>query len=266
MALTYHRHVQEFDPSELFNAVDLTGVVTNALLGGAVARAHRFDIVGFVVLGICSGVGGGILRDLLLGMGFPVALTHPAYLPAAVLASTAAYLLDLRGRWTQHLLATADVLALGCWAATGTLKAYSVGLSWLPCLLMGVLTAIGGGIVRDVLVARPPVVFGGNPLYATVALCGSVEMLILASFNQPAAGMGLSILTCGAVGVAARWRGWVLPGAAQWNLRQVLVPPVSERYAAILSLPVWRRSRVRGADQSSPFHVEVRKDPPESPR
>lgn len=231
--------VQEFDPSELFNAVDLTGVVANALLGGAVARAHRFDIVGFVILGSCSGLGGGVMRDLLLGMGFPVALTHPAYLPAAVLASAVAYLLDLRGRWTRRLLLAADVLALGCWAATGTLKAMSVGLAWLPCLLVGVLTAVGGGIIRDVLVARVPGVFGGNPLYATVALIGSVEMLALANLNQPVLGMGLSILTCGLLGLAARWRGWSLPGAAQWSLRQVLVPTIP--YVATWARPTWRR-------------------------
>lgn len=221
-----------YDPSKLFNAVDITGVVANALLGGAVARARRFDIVGFIVLGICSGLGGGILRDLLLGMGFPVALTHPAYLPAAVTASAAAYLLDLRGRWSRRLLGVADVLALGCWAATGTLKAYGVGLAWLPCLLIGVLTAVGGGIIRDVLVARAPVVFGGSPLYASVAVVGSAEMLICAQLRQPVLGMGLSIASCGLLGVVARWRRWTLPGATQWELRLPAVPVLPLRSAA----------------------------------
>jgi len=254
--------VTGYDPSELFNAVDLTGVVANALLGGAVARAHRFDIVGFVVLGICSGLGGGVLRDVLLGTGFPVALTHPAYLPAAVAASTAAYLLDLRGRRSRQVLTVADLLALGCWSATGTLKATSMGLAWLPSLLVGVLTAIGGGIIRDVLVARVPGVFGGNPLYATVALVGSAEMLVCAQAGQPILGMGLAIGSCGLLGLMARWRGWTLPGAAQWSLRRSLVPlgGLPLRYAATLRRPGPRRAAAAHDIPSSPSPPD-REDP-----
>lgn len=248
--------VTTYDPSALFDAVDLTGVIANALLGGAVARARRFDIVGFVILGICSGLGGGVLRDLLLDMGFPVALTHPAYLPAAVAASTAAYLLDVGGRWSGRLLAIADVLALGCWAATGTLKSYAVGLGWLPCLLIGVLTAVGGGIVRDVLVARVPAVFGGNPLYATVALVGSAEMLVCAHLGQPVLGMALSIGTCGLLGVVARWRKWTLPGAVQWRL-----PPSVASNALRYAVPRRRvTSQAPGRSRGAPTH-DVRSSP-----
>lgn len=258
----YHRRVApydvpSYDPSALFNAVDLTGVVANALLGGAVARARRFDIVGFVILGICSGLGGGVLRDLLLGTGFPVALTHPAYLPAAVTASTAAYLLDVGGRWSGRLLALADVLALGCWAATGTLKSYGVGLGWLPCLLIGVLTAVGGGVIRDVLVARVPAVFGGNPLYATVALVGSAEMLVCAHLGQPVLGMALSIGTCGLLGVVARWRRWTLPGAVALRLPPS-VASSARRYAVPRRRPAPETS---GRPRRAPTH-DVRSSPP----
>lgn len=239
--------MQPYDPSELFNLVDITGVVANALLGGAVARAHRFDLVGFIIIGMCSGLGGGVMRDLLLGVGYPVALTHSAYLPAVIIASFAAYLLVLGGTWSRRLLMVADFLALGCWAATGTLKAYSMGLAWLPALLMGVLTATGGGIIRDVLVARVPAVFGGGPLYATVAVVGSVEMLVCAQQSRPELGMGLSIATCALLGLLARWRGWTLPSAAQWTLRPVRVPalptlpPLPSWQAAAGTLPSWLR-------------------------
>ncbi|GAB79437.1 Uncharacterized membrane protein YeiH [Austwickia chelonae] len=227
--------MRQFDPNTLFSTVDIVGVIANALLGGAVARARHFDVVGFIVLGVCSGLGGGIIRDLLLGVGLPVALTHSAYLPAAITSSVVAYLLHW-GRWTNRLLVVADFLAVGCWAATGTHKALSVGVDWLPSVVVGVLTAVGGGMVRDVLVARAPVVFGGNPLYASVALVGSVEMLVLDRWHRPVLGMALSIGTCAALGSLARWRRWVLPGAAQWNLR---LPVFSDsgRYVAVLRRP-----------------------------
>ncbi|MBW3087077.1 hypothetical protein KEM60_03307 [Austwickia sp. TVS 96-490-7B] len=230
----------------IFDAVDVTGVVANALLGGAVARARRFDIVGFTVLGVCSGLGGGVIRDVLLASGLPVALTNPAYLPAAILASIAAYLLAV-GRWTTRLLMVADVLALGCWAATGTHKALGVGLAWLPAVLVGVLTAVGGGIIRDVLVARAPVVFGGNTLYASVALVGSAEMLLMDQLGRPVVGMAISIMTCAALGLVARWRGWTLPGAAQWNLRLPAVPSLSVRY-----VDTWRRHPGTPVDTDGP--------------
>lgn len=237
-----------YDPSPLFNAVDITGVVANALLGGAVARAHRFDIVGFVVLGVATGLGGGAVRDVLLGTT-PVALTHPAYLPAAVAASCAAYLLDLHGTASRRLLLLADVLSVGCWSATGTSKALAFGLAWLPAIMVGVLTAIGGGIIRDVLVGRVPAVFGGNPLYATVAVVGSTEMLLADTWGRPAVGMAASIVTCGLLGVLARWRGWTLPGAASWNLRLPSVSgralAVPARYAATLGRARPRRPAAR---------------------
>ncbi|MBD4567083.1 trimeric intracellular cation channel family protein, partial [Xanthomonas citri pv. citri] len=73
--------------------VDLLGVLTNGILGGVVARQLRMDLVGFVVLAIVSGLGGGMLRDTLLQQGFPVALTNPAYLTSALAGALIAYLL-----------------------------------------------------------------------------------------------------------------------------------------------------------------------------
>ncbi|NHN57326.1 trimeric intracellular cation channel family protein [Calidifontibacter sp. DB0510] len=227
--------MSSIDPSAFFNVVDVTGVVANGLLGGAVARAYRFDAVGFAMLGIVSGLGGGVIRDVLLGNGFPVALTNPAYLSGALIASAAAYLLVLGGKWTGRLLILADLLAVGCWAATGTVKSLAVGLGPLACVLIGVLTAIGGGILRDVLVAKIPAVFGDGPLYATIALIGAIEMFVLARFDLPNWGMTASIVTCAGLGLLARRRGWRLPGAAQWEVR------LPARYAGTLRRPGTRQ-------------------------
>ena len=85
----------------LFRIVDVTGVVASGLLGGAVARSKRFDIVGFVSLAIITGLGGGMLRDVLLNSGFPVALTDPAYLAGALIAALVAYVVRLDGTFPR---------------------------------------------------------------------------------------------------------------------------------------------------------------------
>ncbi|WP_138443297.1 trimeric intracellular cation channel family protein [Sinomonas susongensis] len=205
-------------PGALFDTVDLTGVLANAILGGAVARELKLDPVGFVVLGIVSGLGGGLLRDTLLQVGFPVAFTNSGYLIFAIAGAAVAFVLPLKGRFARGGLLFADSLALGCWAATGAAKALGAGLGWLPAILLGVLTAVGGGMIRDIVIGRLPVIFGGNTLYATGALIGSAEMTLLMSLGHPTWGMAVSILTTSAISILARWRGWVLPAPGELRL------------------------------------------------
>lgn len=202
----------EWDPSIWFRIVDVGAVVTNGLLGGALARAFRFDVVGFVVLAIVTGMGGGIIRDVLLNTGFPIALTDGGYWVAAIVASGLAYTIDLGTRWADRTLILVDFIGMGCWAATGTSKSLALGLHWIPSVMLGVTTAVGGGVIRDVMVNRIPSVLGGSSLYATVAVVGGLEMVVFSEFlHRPDAGMAVSILTCGVVGVLARWRNWKLP-------------------------------------------------------
>lgn len=214
----------------LFRVVDVTGVIASGLLGGALARSKRFDIVGFVTLAIITGLGGGMLRDVLLNSGFPVALTDPAYLGGALIAAIVAYVVRLDGTWPRRSLVVADVLALGCWSATGTIKAAALGLTVLPSLMLGVITAVGGGMLRDVLVGRTPTVFGGNTLYASLAALGSVEALIcMKVFGRPDLGMLVAIVTCTILGVLARRLGWMLPEPLDLNLRAVQIRPLGVR-------------------------------------
>lgn len=213
-----------WDPDVLFRIVDVMGVVANGLLGGAVARSRRFDLVGFATLAIISGLGGGMIRDVLLGAGYPVALTDPAYLSGALVAAFVAYVIHLEGTWTRRVLAMADVLALGCWSATGTIKAASLGLEPVPSVMLGVITAVGGGMLRDVLVGKTPAVFGGNTLYATVGILGSIEALILFHLGLSNVGMAASIITCAVLGLLARRLGWMLPEPIDLDLRTALRP------------------------------------------
>lgn len=199
------------EPDAIFRAVDLMGVVANGLIGGAVARVMRFDLVGFVFLAVSSALGGGMIRDVLLGQGFPVALTDSWYLSSALAAAAAAYFLDLSSRWPRRAIAFADLLALGCWSATGASKALAAGLAPVPSIMLGIITGVGGGVLRDVMVNRVPAIFGGNPVYATFGIVGAAEMVWFQSHGMVEVGMAASIVTCVLFGVLARWRGWKLP-------------------------------------------------------
>ncbi|MCC2593098.1 TRIC cation channel family protein [Tessaracoccus sp. OS52] len=210
--------MEPWTPDVLFRVVDVAGVVGNGLLGGALARSQRYDLIGFLFLAVTSGLGGGIIRDLLLGTRFPVALTDPFYLGGAILAALVAYVVTLDGPISRRTLSLIDLLALGCWAATGASKALSVGLGWIPAILLGVITAVGGGMLRDVLVNRVPQIFGGNPLYATFAILAAAEMVVLQDAGHYEIGMAVAIASAAVLGGIARWRNWKLPDAPSVNI------------------------------------------------
>lgn len=199
------------NPDDLFRIVDVIGVIANALLGSALARALGYDLIGFLVLGTGTATGGGMIRDMLLGTGFPVALTDPWYLGGAFAASIFSYFFSLEGRWSRRALSVADVLALGCWSATGASKGLSAGLGFVPSIFLGVITATMGGLLRDVMVNRVPSIFGGSPLYATFAVLGATQMVIFQSIGMYEVGMGSAIVICALFGLLARHFNWQLP-------------------------------------------------------
>lgn len=231
-----------FDPDFWYRVVDVAAVAANGLLGGAVARAFRFDVVGFLMLAVASGMGGGLIRDVLLNTGLPVALTDSAYWVAALVSAGIAYAIDLGGKLADRALLVVDFVGMGCWAATGTLKSLSVGLHWFPSIVLGVVTAVGGGVIRDVMVNRIPSIFGGNSLYATIAFIGATEMAIFtAVFDQPTAGMAASIISCGVLGLLSRWRNWQLPAPVNLTVpRPTFRNKNRRRGRRVLATETWR--------------------------
>ncbi|MBO3129713.1 trimeric intracellular cation channel family protein [Dermatophilus congolensis] len=205
------------EPERFFRAADVIGIFANALIGGAVARSKGFDIIGFVVLAITTAMAGGILRDVILGTTFPVAVTDPWYMSSAVVAALLAFVLELDGRW-KILLAAGDMVALGCWSATGAAKAAAAGLDLLPCIMLGVITAVFGGMFRDVLVNQVPSVFGENPLYASLAVVSAFQMTLMLQAGHYRIGMVISIVGCTVLGLLAQRRNWILPSAASLTL------------------------------------------------
>ncbi len=195
-----------------YRVIDLVGVVLNGVLGGMIARKKGFDVIGFAVLAVISALGGGVLRDVLLQAGRPVALTDPAYLACAFLGAAVAFVVRVRGPLWRVFFPLADGIVLGAWAATGTVKSLQVGVAWLPALCLGVLTAVGGGMIRDVAVGRVPQVFGGNTLYATPALLSGAIVLLAHALGAPTEGaMLVATLAGAALALAARRYQWRLP-------------------------------------------------------
>lgn len=203
---------------EVFRFLDLTGVFLNGILGGRLARQKGFDPVGFAVLAIMSALGGGIIRDLMLNNAPPVALTDRYYLTMAIIGAALAWLWKFDGKWSRRALIVCDGLVLGVWAATGTQKALSLGFAFIPSVLMGVITAIGGGMVRDVTAGNVPVVFGGSTLYAIPAVIASILDAILFSNGYPLLGMLTATVVGSGITVMASWRRWMLPNMNDWSI------------------------------------------------
>ena len=152
--------------------LELVGVFVFALTGALVAVRARLDLFGTLVLAGATGLGGGLVRDVLLGDVPPPGLVEWRFLVAAALAGVATFLWHPAvARW-ENIILTLDAAGLALFCVTGALKASDAGLGIVPAALLGMITAIGGGIARDVLANRVPVVLQGG-WYATPALVGA---------------------------------------------------------------------------------------------
>lgn len=172
-----------FLSQSLFHAIEYGSLVLGAFGGALLARrdrAYKYDFTGVLGLGLISGVGGGLARDVLLGDGPPLALQNPLYLALALLgAALALFFGRAVGQRILTLIMVVDAAGLGLFAVAGTARAMGYGLGFLPCLLLGVTTAVGGGSLRDVFSGKPPRIFGAGELYAIVAAFVSVLFLTL---------------------------------------------------------------------------------------
>lgn len=202
--------------------LDLLGVFANGLLGGAVARSQDLDMFGFAAMGLCSGLGGGIIRDVMLEHGPPAALTHPAYILTALAGAGVAFLLRIEHKAWDRAFLLLDAAALSLWATSGALKTLNDGLGWLPAVLLGTLTAIGGTVSRDLMLQRVPAVFTQGTLYATVAIFVAAIQVIFAKTQGLNTGTGttLAIVAGVALRLVAYRRGWQLPRGLDWKIGQ----------------------------------------------
>ena len=197
----------------MLDALDLAGTFVFALSGAFKAVRLRLDWLGVAVLAALTGIGGGIVRDLLLGVTPPASLRDERYV-LVCLAGAAAVLVAaprIAARWNRVMLA--DAVGLGLFAALGASKGLDAGLGPLGVLLTGTLTAVGGGVIRDVLVREMPAVLYKG-FYATAAILGSAAFLGLMTLDlpEPAALATAAVMTTG-LRVATLVRNTQLPRA-----------------------------------------------------
>ena len=207
--------------------LDVLTVVVAALGGALFASRRRVTITGVLLVAVSVGLGGGMIRDVLLDVGAPKALSDPSYLPAAAVAAVCGMLL---ARWSSHIavpMLLLDSLALGLFAVVGVERTLAADYPPASAVLIGVIAAIAGGIIRDLLVGDAPAIMQEGPWDASAALAGSVMMVI------PIAGFGLPtrvvewpiILMIGALSVLSVRLGWRAPMAG--TLAPMLGRPVA---------------------------------------
>jgi uncharacterized membrane protein YeiH len=202
-------------------AVDLAAIVIGALTGGLLAARERFAVSGVLLLAVSGGLGGGLIRDVMLGDLPPVALTNNAYLPTV--AITAAVTFFFSG-WLSRLTALLvglDVVTLGFFTVIGAQKAELAGLPSASVVFVGTLTAVGGALIRDVLLAQRADIVQPGPYNAVAALIGATALTILAGplGLDPLPVAAAVIVLVAALRVLSVWRGWEAPVAVDLPAR-----------------------------------------------
>jgi uncharacterized membrane protein YeiH len=198
--------------SRVLLVVDLLATLLVALEGGAAAVSGHLDLLGILVLAFVSSLGGGIVRDLLLGALPPNALRDWRYGTVA-LSGGALIILGFRllTRFPEMPLTMMDAAGLALFAVAGADKAMEFRVPPLAAVLLGGITGCGGGVIRDVLLTRVPRILNAD-LYATAALLGALltVLLLRAKVNRGWA-MALGAAACFALRMTAVVRHWSLP-------------------------------------------------------
>jgi uncharacterized membrane protein YeiH len=194
--------------------LDLTAVAIGAIQGAMFAARlteRRIDLLGVALIGVIVGLGGGILRDLLLNQR-PAAISDNWYLPVATAAALAGMLLLRVFTKLNGLIIALDAVTIGLFGAIGTSKALAYGVPVVPAVFVGVISAVGGSILRDVALNLPSALMHVGSLYAIAATAGTVLLVVLV-----ASGVNVIVAASACVVVTTLTRlgsvrfGWSLP-------------------------------------------------------
>ena len=179
--------------------LEVVGVFVAALAGALAGVRKKFDVVGILVLGWAAGLGGGVLRVVLIGAVPPVGISDPILLGAALAGGVVMYFGHPRLERARRIIVVLDAGALALFAVVGTVKGLELGATPLAAVIVGVLTGVGGGVLRDLLSGEVPVVLHHRELYAIPALLGAAATVVLWHLDLA----GTVGLTAVAVGIFA---------------------------------------------------------------
>lgn len=196
--------------SAFITLIDFIGTFAFAISGALVATRNRLDLFGVLVLSFAAATAGGIVRDLVLGV-MPSSLVDWRYVAVSTLAGLLTFYRNTQVERMLNPVQLFDAAGLGLFAVLGADKALTAGLGPVGAVMLGVLSGVGGGIARDVLVAQVPSVLR-RELYAVAALAGALVLVIGRSLDLPP--VPVAVVGAGLC-FALRWmairRGWRLP-------------------------------------------------------
>jgi len=193
--------------------LDYLGTAAFAITGASKAIAHKADIFGILVLATVVGVAGGITRDVIFGR-FPTAFSDPVYIAITVVVGIAMFFLYTYFKKRMNVWLIFDAIGLGVFSIIGASIAYQiVGLDFLPIMFGGIITAIGGGILRDVFVREIPIVFV-KEVYAVASIVGIVIFYTILYY-------GGEMQVASIVGIVAATGIRLLAMKFNWNLPRV---------------------------------------------
>jgi uncharacterized membrane protein YeiH len=199
------------DQGQIVHALDLCGIAVFAVSGSLAAGRKRMDIFGVVVLGLVTALGGGTLRDTLLDTGPVFWVTDPSYLLIGVVASVLTFVVVRRLSVPWRSLLLSDALGLAVVTVLGTAKALDATDSGSVAVVMGIMTGVVGGMIRDILSAEVPLILR-KEVYATACLCGSLIYVAMSRLALPGtACLIVPVLTTLSIRLAAIHWGLSLP-------------------------------------------------------
>ena len=202
--------------STLMNVVDAVGTFVFALSGGLLGVQKRFDLFGVLFLSFVVAVAGGVLRDLLIGAVPPVAITQLHYFMIAVTGGLITFYLYPRVVSLERPILVFDAVGLGLFAVVGAQKAIDFGINPVMAAVLGMLSGIGGGMMRDVLAGDIPFVLRSD-LYALAALSGGAIVAIGHAAQAPSFHpMVVGAVACILLRLLSIYRGWRMP-VARWS-------------------------------------------------
>jgi len=201
------------DTSTALFVADLVGVAVFAASGGSAGVAKRLDVFGVVFVGCVAALGGGILRDIVINEFPPLAFADWRYAVTAAAAALLVFFFHPQLIRVRRLMLLLDAAGLGLFTAAGTFKALDVGVPVVGACILGMITGIGGGLLRDLLTGEIPLVLR-REIYAVAALAGAVTVALGRHLRVPdlALLLGAAALTC-VIRLIAVFRHWEAPVA-----------------------------------------------------
>ena len=198
---------------QLLFFMDIVGTFVFAISGAMLGVKHKLDIFGVLVLSFAASSAGGILRDILIGAVPPTAISDWRYLAASVVAGVVIFVWYSPMARLRTPILLFDAAGLALFSVAGAEKALAYGLNPLMAALLRIVTGAGGGVARDILVARTPAVLQSD-IYAVAALLGAALAVIGSRLGLPLIPTAISAaVACFALRVAAIHYGWRLPVA-----------------------------------------------------